>query len=83
MFIANSRNAYALRASLSLLSMPLFRPSVLSISHRECHTSRHASHAMTQVAILPETSAQGEVEYRAIASGHQALAKTAGRLWTR
>jgi len=33
---------------------------------------------MTKVAILPETSAQGDVEYRAVASGHQALAKTAG-----
>ena len=33
---------------------------------------------MTHVAILPESSAEGEVEYRAIAAGHQALAKTAG-----
>jgi hypothetical protein len=33
---------------------------------------------MTKVAILPEMSAQGDVEYRAIASGHQSLAKTAG-----
>ena len=33
---------------------------------------------MTKVAILPETSAQGDVEYRAIASGHQVIAKTAG-----
>lgn len=31
-----------------------------------------------KVAILPESTAQGEVEYRAIAGGRQALAKTAG-----
>jgi len=33
---------------------------------------------MTKVAILPEVSEQGETLYRAIASGHQSLAKTAG-----
>ena len=33
---------------------------------------------MTTVSILPEPSAQGQVEYRAIAGGHQAIAKTAG-----
>jgi hypothetical protein len=33
---------------------------------------------MTKVAILPERSEQGEVVYRAIASGRQSLAKTAG-----
>jgi glutamate/tyrosine decarboxylase-like PLP-dependent enzyme len=33
---------------------------------------------MTKVAILPEVSEQGEKLYRAIASGHQSLAKTAG-----
>jgi hypothetical protein len=33
---------------------------------------------MTKVAILPEMSEQGETLYRAIASGHQSLAKTAG-----
>ena len=33
---------------------------------------------MTKVAILPETSAQGELEYRAIAAGFQAVARTAG-----
>ncbi len=31
-----------------------------------------------KVAILPEPTAEGEVEYRAIAGGRQALAKTAG-----
>jgi len=31
-----------------------------------------------KVAILPEPTLQGEVEYRAIAAGHQAIAKTAG-----
>lgn len=31
-----------------------------------------------KVAILPEPTAQGGVEYRAIAGGRQALAKTAG-----
>ena len=41
--------------------------------------SRHASpSAMTNVAILPESSVHGEIEYRAMASGRQALAKTAG-----
>ncbi len=38
---------------------------------------RHAD-AMTKIAILPEPSAQGGVEYRAIANGHQAIARTAG-----
>jgi hypothetical protein len=33
---------------------------------------------MTKVAILPEVSEQGEKVYRAFASGHQSLAKTAG-----
>jgi len=33
---------------------------------------------MTKVAILPERSAQGVVEYRAIAGGCQAIAGTAG-----
>ena len=33
---------------------------------------------MTKVAILPERSAQGDMEYRAIGSGRQALARTAG-----
>lgn len=33
---------------------------------------------MTNVAILPESSVHGEIEYRAMASGRQALAKTAG-----
>ena len=33
---------------------------------------------MTKVAILPEVSEQGERVYRAFASGHQSLAKTAG-----
>ena len=33
---------------------------------------------MTKVAILPEPSAQGDLEYRAIAGGHQAIGKTAG-----
>ena len=33
---------------------------------------------MTKVAILPEVSEQGERVYRAIARGHQSLAKTAG-----
>jgi hypothetical protein len=33
---------------------------------------------MTKVAILPEVSEQGEKVYRAVANGHQSLAKTAG-----
>lgn len=33
---------------------------------------------MTKVAILPEPSKQGDVVYRAIAKGHQSVAKTAG-----
>ena len=33
---------------------------------------------MTKVAILPEQSEQGEMVYRAIAGGHQSLARTAG-----
>ena len=33
---------------------------------------------MTKVAIMPEVSEQGEKVYRAFASGHQSLAKTAG-----
>jgi len=31
-----------------------------------------------RVSILPEPTLQGEIEYRAIAAGRQALAKTAG-----
>jgi hypothetical protein len=31
-----------------------------------------------KVAIFPEPTAQGDVEYRAIAGGYQAIAKTAG-----
>jgi len=33
---------------------------------------------MTKVAILPETSVDGDTTYRAVAGAHQAVAKTAG-----
>ena len=33
---------------------------------------------MTNVAIFPEPSAHGEVEYRAVSGGRQAIARTAG-----
>jgi hypothetical protein len=45
---------------------------------QSCHFLCNDYSKMTKVAIVPEPSAQGNLMYRAMANGHQSLAKTAG-----
>jgi len=49
-----------------------------SLHERRAHSGTDTRADIMKVAILPEPTSHGEVEYRAIAGGRQAIAKTAG-----